>query len=248
MGSPSLILALQKCLFEVTLKLLQGYDMETIEITYKTRSGRSFHRHTPRQFATRALTRDIQSVRLPVSYKHQKHLPGYFWMSSMNELVAYESRLEMMTLLQLDFNRSIRHVVSQPFVLHYYANSRIYRHTPDFLAIYENGAAEVINVKPRRFINADANRRAFSACKDAAIEMGWAYSTRCEIDTVLLNNLKWLGGYRRAPVGLSEYGPKLVELASMPITIGEVAKAVGGLSAVVRPVLRGGPVCLDRIY
>jgi hypothetical protein len=211
--------------------------MQTLEVTYKTLSGRELHRHKPQQFAARALARDIQSVRLPVSYKNQKHLPGYFWMSSMNALVAYESRLEMTILLQLDFNEAIRHVVSQPFVLHYYAKNRIYRHTPDFLAIYDNGAAEVINVKPRKFIHSEKNRRAFSACKDAAIEMGWAYSTRCEIDPVFLRNLKWLGGYRRPPIGLHEFGPQLIEAAGGPTSIGEVIKAIGGLPVLVRPVL-----------
>src|SRR5690348_3587812 len=118
--------------------------MKTLEITYKTKTGKIFHKHKPQQFAARALTHDIQSVSLPVSYKSQKHLPGYFWMSRMIALVAYESRLEMTILLQLDFNRAIRYVVSQPFLLHYQVKSRVYRHTPDFLVIYDNGAAEVI--------------------------------------------------------------------------------------------------------
>ncbi len=211
--------------------------METLEISYKISSGEMLHRHKLRHFAIRALARDIESVRLPVSYKGQKHFPGYFWMSCMNALVAYESRLEMTILLQLDFNKAVRHVVSQPFVLHYEANNRLYRHTPDFLAIYENGAAEVINVKPRQFINAERNRLAFTACKNASIEMGWAYSTRSEIDTVLLRNLKWLGGYRRPPVALAEYRQQLMNATGESISINKVIKAVEGLSAVVRPVL-----------
>jgi len=155
----------------------------------------------------------------------------------MDALVAYESRLEMITLLQLDFNKAIRHVLSQPFVLHYHAKNKMYSHTPDFLAIYDNGAAEVINVKPQKFIHAERNRRAFSACKDAAIEMGWAYSTRCEIQPVFMRNLKWLGGYRRAPVGLREYAPLLIEIAKERISIGEAIKAVGGMAPLIRPVL-----------
>jgi hypothetical protein len=207
------------------------------EVTYKTNLGKVLHKHKPQQFAARALTRDIQSIRLPNSYKNQKHLPGYFWMSRMKDLVAYESRLEMIILLQLDFNKSVRHVVSQPFVLHYQENNRIYRHTPDFLAVYDNGAAEVINVKPRQFIHLERNRRAFSACKDAAIQMGWAYSTRCEIEPVFLRNLKWLGGYRRPPVGLCKYGPQLINAVSEPVPIGKAIKAVDGSPIMIRPVL-----------
>jgi len=195
------------------------------------------HRHKLQQFVDRALAREIQSVRLPVSYKNQKHLPGYFWMSCMNELVAYESRLEMMHLLHLDFNKAVRYVVSQPFALHYHSNNKIYRHTPDFLAIYGNGAAEIINVKPRQFIHLERNRRSFSACKDAAIEMGWAYSTRSEIEPIFLRNLKWLSGYRRPPVGLLDYAPKLIKLATDTISIRNSIKEIGGLASIVRPVL-----------
>lgn len=211
--------------------------METFEVTYQTRMGKMLHRQKLHHFAARALARDIQSVRLPVSYKGQKHLPGYFWMSCMDALVAYESRLEMTILLQLDFNNAIRYVVSQPFVLHYQANNQVYRHTPDFLAIYENGATEVINVKPEKFIHAERNRHAFNACKNAAIEMGWAYSTRREIDPVFLRNLKWIGGYRRPPVGLVEYGPQLLKATGESVSIDDAVKVIGGLPTIVRPVL-----------
>lgn len=67
--------------------------------------------------------------------------------------------------------------------------------------------------------------------------MGWAYSTRCEIQEVLLRNLKWLGGYRRPPAALHKYGPSLIKAATDSISIGKAIKAVGGLPTVVRPVL-----------
>ena len=155
----------------------------------------------------------------------------------MNGLVAYESRLEMTILLQLDFNKTIQQVVSQPFVLHYQANKRIYRHTPDFLAIYDNGAAEIINVKPRRFIQVERNRRAFTVCQKAAVEMGWAYSTRCEIDSIYLRNLKWLSGYRRVPVGFSKYGPQLLRITNTSISIDDAIDVIEELPTIIRPIL-----------
>lgn len=103
--------------------------MATLGITYKTGAGRLLTQHEPRQFIARALDDDIQAVRLPTAYKGQRHLPGYQWMSRMNAHVAYESRLEMTILLQLDFNKAVAHVTSQPFVLHYQHESKIYRHT-----------------------------------------------------------------------------------------------------------------------
>lgn len=69
--------------------------MTLLGITYKTGAGRLLAQHRPQQFIARALDDDIQAVRLPTAYKGQRHLPGYLWMSRMNALVAYESRLEM---------------------------------------------------------------------------------------------------------------------------------------------------------
>lgn len=177
--------------------------MTALEVTYKTGAGRLLARHKPDQFIARALKDDIQAVRLPTAYKEQRHLPGYLWMSRMNAFVAYESRLEMTILLQLDFNKAVAHVVSQPFVLHYQSESKIYRHTPDFFVRYLDGNAEVLNVKPRQFVQKPKNVRAFEACRSVAVEMGCAYSTRSELDARYLVNLGWLATGAHEPVRFS---------------------------------------------
>ena len=65
--------------------------MDMLEVTYLTRDGKMLHRQALSHFAARALSRDIQSVRLPVSYKGQKHLPGlsldgvYEWASGLRK-------------------------------------------------------------------------------------------------------------------------------------------------------------------
>lgn len=145
--------------------------MAILGITYKTGAGKLLSQHKPRQFMARALNDDIQAVRLPTAYKGQRHLPGYQWMSRMNALVAYESRLEMTILLQLDFNKAVAHVTSQPFVLHYEHETKFYRHTPDFFVRYGDGNGEVVNVKPRQFVQKEQNVRAFEACRGAAAEL-----------------------------------------------------------------------------
>jgi hypothetical protein len=211
--------------------------MTTLGITYKTGASKLIIRHKPNQFIARALNDDIQAVRLPTAYKGQRHLPGYLWMSRMNTLVAYESRLEMTTLLQLDFNKAVAHVVSQPFVLHYENEAKIYRHTPDFFVRYHNGDGEVINVKPRQFIQKEKNVRAFKACQDAAVEMGCAYSTRSELETIYLANLGWLAGYRRPPAGLANYVEPIVNAIDGRVAIQTVLARVEAITALTRPVL-----------
>lgn len=186
--------------------------------------------------SVRAMADEISPVRLPAFYKGQVSLPGFFWMSCLNVLVMYESRLEMVILLQLDFNHTVMQVVPQPFVLHYVQNSRLYRHTPDFFVRYDNGVGEVINVKPKKYISTERNARAFSACRSAATEMGFAYTTRSELDSILLVNLWWLSGYRRRPRQIDAYSGFLIDCALDAMTIGEIVKKAT-LPALMRPVL-----------
>lgn len=211
--------------------------MELILVSYRTASGQLMQRQPLQHFAVHGVTGDIVPARSPVAYKNQRHLPGHFYMSRMHTHAAYESRLEMTILLQLDFNQAVRFVIAQPCVLHYRGDSRAYHHIPDFLVGYQNGAAELINVKPRRFVETERNRRAFSACERAAVEMGWAYSTRCEMNPILLANLKWLAAYRRPPTGLHEYGPHLMDAAQEPISIADVISFAPVLPSLIRPVL-----------
>jgi hypothetical protein len=211
--------------------------MAILEITYKIGTGKLLSRHKPCQFIERALADDIQAVRLPAFYKGQRHLPGYLWVSRMNALVAYESRLEMTILLQLDFDKAVANIVSQPFVLHYLSESGHHHHTPDFFVRYADGNGEVVNVKPRQFINKPKNARNFEVCRTAAIEMGCAYSTRSELDPTYLANLGWLAGYRRPPAGLTNYGESIINAASDPVPLQAVIARVEGSAALIRPVL-----------
>lgn len=212
--------------------------MTILGVTYKTGTGRLLSWHKPSQFIARALDDDIQAVRLPASYKGQRHLPGYLWMSRMNALVAYESRLEMNILLQVDFNKAVAHVVSQPFVLHYLSESNTHHHTPDFFVRYIDGNGEVVNVKPRQFVKKPKNVRDFEACRTAAVEMGCAYSTRSELDATYRSNLGWLAGYRRPPAGLANYGEPIINAVSHdPTPILAVLARVEASPALIRPIL-----------
>mgnify|MGYP007082246919 CR=1 FL=1 len=47
------------------------------------------------------------SIRKIPAYKGQGHLPGFYWFSGINQLVPYESRLEMFTLMGFDFDGGV---------------------------------------------------------------------------------------------------------------------------------------------
>ncbi|MFS0755127.1 TnsA-like heteromeric transposase endonuclease subunit [Noviherbaspirillum sp. 1P10PC] len=174
------------------------------------------------------LTRDdLRPVREPGVHKNQKHIPAYFWMSQLRELVWYESRLEMMCLKQLDFGIPLIGVLPQPFILHYTSDGKRYWHTPDFLVWCTDGSRLLVNVKPTRHLAAPHNQRAFRACLDLAQYLNWSYSTQSEPPPTLRANINWLAGYRRHPPGFELYATTLVERASYSPTIAQLLTEAG---------------------
>jgi hypothetical protein len=66
-------------------------------------------------------------------YKSQKNYSGSFWSATENDVVIYESRLELARLLFADFDTSVRHIVAQPFLLRAKVDGDLRRHIPDYL-------------------------------------------------------------------------------------------------------------------
>ena len=179
---------------------------------------------------------ELAPVRKPPAYKGARHLPGLFWMSQLNKLVCYESRLEMVILKRLDFVADLEDVLPQPCVLHFSHEGKQHSHIPDFLAWYTGRPPLLVNVKPRQYVDRERNRRAFATCESACEQTGWRYVTESEPDPTFLANLNWLAGYRRPPPDLPRYGPMLIDRLEVPMTIERLLADVGP-TALVRPVL-----------
>jgi hypothetical protein len=209
--------------------------MSDFEVSYRTGDTETGWEN-PSACMERALADELLPVRMPASYKGQKSYPGHFWMSAMDEHLMYESKLEMAILLHLDFNPKVVNVVPQPFKMRFQRATRVYHHIPDFFVKYENGAGEVVNVKPSKWVNTERNQRSFNACASLSAEMGFSYSTRSEPDPLFMSNLWWLGGYRRRPSAMEDHTEFLLECASESMCIEDVlAKAKNSL--LLRPIL-----------
>ncbi|HRN18349.1 MAG TPA: TnsA-like heteromeric transposase endonuclease subunit [Trueperaceae bacterium] len=134
------------------------------------------------------------SIRTIPAYKGQRHLPGFYWFSSINQLVPYESRLEMFTLMNFDFDGNVIDVLSQPLLFHFERDEEAYKHIPDFLVWRQGGSATVVDVKRQEQASKDRNRRAFQSTEIACQHFGWGFEVRTEPDDTHLANLKWLAG------------------------------------------------------
>ncbi|MFF1615582.1 TnsA-like heteromeric transposase endonuclease subunit [Amycolatopsis sp. NPDC058278] len=80
-------------------------------------------------------------------HKEQRHYSGSYWSATEGSLVIYESRLELARLLFADFDRLVRGIVAQPFLLETDIDGRRRRHVPDYLLLTDSVPA-VVDVKP----------------------------------------------------------------------------------------------------
>ena len=208
-------------------------DQQLISLTIS--SGEVVHR---REIAliTKFERVELALYREAGAYRTQKHIPGFFWVSQINEMVWYESRLEMFVLKQLDFTQKIKAILPQPFCLHFKAEDRRKRHIPDFLVWLEGGHRLLVNVKPRKYVDRPLNQRSFQACTELCETLGWSYTTLSEPDPVFLANLNWLAGYRRVPENFNKFATTIIEKAVKRQTVKELMAGLGHES-LVRPVL-----------
>ncbi len=127
----------------------------------------------------------------------QQHLSGSHWAATTRGHVLYESRLELARLLLADFDPDVKVIHPQPCRLIAPVGGRTRKHVPDFLLALASGVVRVVNVKP-------ADRLAHPKVADALAwpgalfeRHGWQYEIWSGCDPVILDNVRFLAGYRR---------------------------------------------------
>ena len=160
------------------------------------------------------------------SHGHHHH-PGWFWSAKAGRFVMYESRLEMMQLLELEFDHNVDDIREQPFQMAFTDAGRRRRHTPDFFVTCRQGADRLINVKPPNWERHEPTRRMFAELDGVCGERGWDYETWTGRSRERLLNLQWLAGYRRReviPATAEELSTLLATVEHNP-SIGAVERA-----------------------
>ncbi|MFC9247940.1 TnsA-like heteromeric transposase endonuclease subunit [Streptomyces sp. NPDC057136] len=129
-------------------------------------------------------------------YKGQQHYSGTYWSATVGDHVIYESRLELGRLLFADFAPEVRHIVAQPFLLKAHIGSKVRKHIPDYLLLTDDGPV-VVDVKPRRRVEKPEVAFTFAWTREAVTSRGWQYEVWSEPDPHVLENVRFLAGYRR---------------------------------------------------
>jgi hypothetical protein len=182
-------------------------------------------------------------VGLPVRefrwYKGRRHYSGWYWSATMQRLVAYESRLELARILLADFTPEVIGIAAQPFRLVGPDQARIRRHVPDLLLIDADGGVTVVDVKAPDRVGDEDVQAVFAWTRAVVALRGWALETWTGAPKPLLDNVRFLAGYRRRALVDESLLPSVLEAAAGQDTIGGVERALAGRHPppLIRPAL-----------
>lgn len=129
-------------------------------------------------------------------YKGQRHYSGEYWSATERDLVPHESRLEKAALMIADFDPTVHHVVAQPFLLRAHVGDKWVNHTLDYLLGTDDGPVVVDVVRAERLEHEKAQRLC-AWTRKVVQAIGWSYVVFTEPPHDLLNNVRFLSGYRR---------------------------------------------------
>ena len=127
------------------------------------------------------------------------HYSGAYASARMGGFVVYESRLELARLLA-DLDPEIQQIYAQPFRLVARVGGRVRHHVPDFLLLTTSGTARLVNVKPAMRLQDPEIAEALVWPGMLAEGRGWEYEVWSGADVMLLENVRFLAGYRRPGV------------------------------------------------
>lgn len=194
-----------------------------VEVSFLDHEG--FLRRVPLAEAAGLSFHEARSVRVFPVYRGQRHWPGLYWCATTRAFVPYESRLELSRLLLLDFDADVVGVRAQPFRLHFPRGAVEHSHVPDFFVRLADGRERVVDVKPSWKLREPRVRAVFEATREACHAAGWAYAILSEPTPVLLENVRWLAGYRRLVLdpGLAA---RVLDACRVPVSIGRITEQV----------------------
>lgn len=157
----------------------------------------------------------------------QRHYSGTYWSSTNSGHVIYESRLELSNLLLADFDPTVTQIVAQPFLLAATVDGQQRRHIPDFLYFTPRGPI-VVDVKPAARLLRPKVTFTFDWTRQLVEMAGWEYRTLSEPDSAVLENVRFLSGYRRGWLLSSALVNELQAAALEGETLGRACATVPG--------------------
>lgn len=177
------------------------------------------------------------------AYRGRRHYSGWYWSATMGGHVVYESRLELARILLADKDSSVVAIAAQPFLVEAFDGEQKRRHVPDLLLGHADGAVTVVDVKAASRLDDLKVSAQFSWMSRLCEQRGFRFEVWSGTDPVLLENVRFLAGYRRPALIAVELVPLVLEVvreAGMsPCTAVDVERRLTGTAwwGRVRPVI-----------
>ncbi|WP_128433222.1 TnsA-like heteromeric transposase endonuclease subunit [Streptomyces cyaneus] len=171
-------------------------------------------------------------------YRGRKHYSGWYHAATTGRLVAYESRLELARIMIADFTPDVVEIAAQPFQLVGADGDRIRRHVPDLFLVHADGLVTVVDVKAPSRMREPKVIAQFDWTRQVCSRRGWAYETWSGAEQTVVENVRFLAGYRRRELVEASLVPRVMEAAACQPTIGAVEAALAGHPCeIIRPVV-----------
>jgi len=210
---------------------------DDIEVRYRNSGGR---------FVDTTLDRlpvDEVLAGMPVrefrSWRGRRHYSGWYFASSTGGHVAYESRLELARILLADQDPDVVAIAAQPFRMEGFDGVRLRSHVPDLLLGRAGGGVTVVDVKAAWRLEDPKVAEQFAWTRAVCAERGLGFEVWSGCDRVLLENVRFLAGFRRGALIGADLVPAVLEAAASPVTVGEVEGllAAPDRRGLIRPVV-----------
>jgi hypothetical protein len=203
------------------------------EVVTRSRAPMVRYRDRTGEFSESPLDRvsaEVLLTSMPVRefrwFKGRRFYSGWYWSATMRRLVAYESRLELARILLADFDPTVVAIAAQPFQLLGLDAGRSRSHVPDLLLQNRSGLVTVVDVKPEHRLARPEVQAVFRWTEVLVTACGWAFEVWSGSDAAVLENVRFLAGYRRPETVDGALLPLIMEAAVQGGTIEELELAV----------------------
>lgn len=164
-------------------------------------------------------------VRIPVSRAGQRNYSGWYWSSTVNGHLVYESLLERDRLLLADFCPDVRWIAAQPFWMRGYDGTRFRRHVPDIVLEHHDGSITVVDVKAEQMLQEPDVVAVLRWTDRVCRQRGWRYEVWSGANATELRNVRFLSMAKRSRFVDREARERVTDVARDGMTVEQVLAA-----------------------
>ncbi|WP_018762355.1 TnsA-like heteromeric transposase endonuclease subunit [Arthrobacter sp. 135MFCol5.1] len=158
------------------------------------------------------------------SYQHRRNYAGLYPFGARYDMVAFESLVELICLMELDHGGEVDAIAAQPFGIIFPDQSL---HYPDFAARRHDRRIVVIDVKPRNLATGDEFVRTAVMTEEVCNTQGWEYRVMHGCEGWQAANLQWMCAFRHEEyVPASDLARKVLSYLLEPHTMEATAHQI----------------------